>query len=240
MLKIITEGLKAAPIMNSHIEYDYESADGKVTIFDKINISMPTILPNGVMMTINLHDFHNKNIDEMTDYIKDVRRRAENSNIDEVLFSISYHRTLDYIKQGRIIQSIKRIRVARHSKNKMRMLKGKEREEYYAIPECDRLNDADIEQGTVTISNLGSLCKGKEGCVALLEVIPPQVTVVGIGAIQEKPIIKEIDGKKEIVIGQVLPICLALDHRAIDFGDVVPFIERLDEILIIPKLSVNG
>lgn len=222
--------------MNSHISYDYESADGKITTFEKIDISMPTIMPNGVMMTMNLHSFHNKNIDEMTDYLKDLNRRAENSNIDEAMFCISYNRTLDSIKHGKIIQALKRIRAARHSQNKMRMLKGEEREAYYAIPEKDRLNDSDIEQGTVTISNLGSLYLNQRGGVAMLEVIPPQVTVIGIGAIQEKPVVKEIDGKKEIAVGKVLPMCLALDHRAMDFGDAVPFIKRLDEIFAHPEI----
>ena len=77
MLKVIAEGLKAAPIMNSHIEYNRKLVRGEINTFEDINISMPMIMPNGEMMTINLHNFESKNLDEMTDYINDVHKETE-------------------------------------------------------------------------------------------------------------------------------------------------------------------
>ena len=32
-----------------------------------------------------------------------------------------------------------------------------------------------------------------------------------------------------------MPICIAFDHRALDFGDIVPFLERLDDIFENPE-----
>ncbi len=235
MLKVIVEGIKAAPIMNSHIKYNHRLAKGRIDTFENINISMPTILPNGQMMTTNLHDFHNKNIDEMTQYMKELRARAENSNIDEALYTVSYNKTLQTIKEGKIVQAIFRIIESKVGKTKIKLLSGKERKAYYSIPESQRLSDADIEQGTVTISNIGSLYRDQRGTAAMLEVIPPQVAVFCIGSIQEKPVVKEIDGKKEIGIGKILPICIALDHRAMDFGEAVPFLQRLDDIFEHPE-----
>ncbi len=88
----------------------------------------------------------------------------------------------------------------------------------------------DVAEGSVTVSNLGSICQ-VSGSVALLEILPPQVFAIGISAIQEKPgVFVGSMGEKEIGIRKYIPMCLAFDHRAFDFGDIVPFIRRLDGI----------
>lgn len=243
MLKVITEGIKAAPILNSHISYSHILSKGRIDTFENINISMATILPNGEMMTTNLHDFHAKNVDEMSDYIKNIRRKAENTNINEALYRVSFNKTIHSIKEGKLIRAFLRIAEAKLGKSKVKRMSSKDRKAYYSIPETDRLSDRDIEQGTVTVSNIGSLHPGQRGTAAMLEIIPPQVAVFCLGAIQEKPVIKEIDGKKEIVVGKVLPMCIALDHRAMDFGDAIPCLKRFDEIFANPEIIhewVNG
>lgn len=60
--QIIVEGLKADPIMNSHIEFDRKLVRGEIHTFENIDISMPMVLPSGEMMTINLHNFENKTL----------------------------------------------------------------------------------------------------------------------------------------------------------------------------------
>ncbi len=237
MVKAITEGIKAAPVMNSHIEYNSALVRGTVKTYENINISMATILPSGEMMTTNCRDFDKKDLDEMTAYIKDLRRRAEQSDLNEALYSVSFNRTLKTIKEGRLIEAFLRIIGAKTGKHKVKTLKGKARRSYRAIPETERLGDKDIEQGTITISNIGSLDLGQRGAVALLEIIPPQVCAIGIGAVQKKPVVKQNShGKDEVVPGKILPICIAFDHRALDFGDIVPFTKKLDEIFEKPEI----
>ena len=237
MIKAITEGIKEAPVMNSHIEYNSALVRGTVKTYENINISMATILPSGEMMTTNCRDFDKKDLDEMTAYIKDLRRRAEQSDLNEALYSVSFNRTLKTIKEGRIIEALLRIVGAKTGKHKVKTLKGKEKKAYFAIPETERLGDKDIEQGTITISNIGSLDLGQRGAVALLEIIPPQVCAIGIGAVQKKPVVKQnSQGKDEVVPGKILPICIAFDHRALDFGDIVPFTKKLDEIFENPEI----
>lgn len=237
MVKAITEGIKAAPVMNSHIEYNSALVRGTVKTYENINISMATILPSGEMMTTNCRDFDKKDLDEMTAYIKDLRRRAEQSDLNEALYSVSFNRTLKTIKEGRLIEAFLRIIGAKTGKHRVKTLKGKARRSYRAIPETERLGDKDIEQGTITISNIGSLDLGQRGAVALLEIIPPQVCAIGIGAVQKKPVVKQNShGKDEVVPGKILPICIAFDHRALDFGDIVPFTKKLDEIFENPEI----
>lgn len=236
ILKVITEGIKAAPILNSHIEYNHRTAKGKITTYENINISMPTILPDGRMMTTNLHDCHEKNIDQMSADMKLLREKAENSELTEALYTVAFNKTVDTIKKGKLIQAFSRILESKLGKTKTVLLKGKAKKDYYAIDESKRLCDRDIEQGTITISNVGSLYKEQRGTIALLEIIPPQVAVFGVGAIQEKPVVRECKGKKEIVVGKVLPICIAMDHRAMDFGEAVPCLKKLDEIFANPEI----
>lgn len=237
MLKVISEGLKAAPVMNSHIRFNRKLVRGEINTFEDINISMPMILPNGEMMTVNLHNFESKNLDEMTEYIHDVARRAENSDLNEAMFEVSLDNTLTALKAGKIKQTLYRLIGSKTGKHKVKTLHGEAKRAYESIPATERLTKHDIEQGTVTVSNIGSTYRGQRGATALLEIIPPQVCAFAVGAVQDKPVvITDALGNKKIEARQVLPLCIAFDHRALDFGDVVPFLQKLDYIFENPKI----
>ncbi len=237
MLKVIVEGLKACPAMNAHIDFDRKYVRGVINTLSEINISMPMVLPTGEMMTINLHNFESKTLDEMVDYIKDVNRRMANTDLNEVMFDVSLDNTLTGLRQGKIKQTFQRLIGSKTGKHKVKTLKGKAKREYEAIPEEDRLTKHDIEQGSITISNIGSVYREQRGAAALIEIIPPQVTAIAVGAVQDKPVVvvNEND-EKEIAIRQVLPFTIVFDHRALDFGDIVPFIKKLDEIFEAPEI----
>ena len=69
----------------------------------------------------------------------------------------------------------------------------------------------------------------------LLEILPPQVFAVGISALQEKPgVYTNQRGEKAIGVRRYLPMCLAFDHRVMDFSGLVPFLKRMDEIFASP------
>ena len=233
ILKIITEGLKAAPEMNSHINFNRRLVRGQINTFSNIDISMPTILPDGKMMTVNLRNFESRDLDEMTAYINDVTRRMENTDLTEALFSVSLNDTLKGLKKGKLVKTIYRLIGSKTGKHRVKTLTGKAKKEYEAIPETERLTAFDLEQGTVTVSNIGSTYLGQKGAMALLEIVPPQVCAFGVGAVQKKPFVTEND---EIEVRQILPICIAFDHRALDFGEIVPFMKKLDEIFENPEI----
>lgn len=237
MLKIIVEGLKADPAMNAHIEFDRKLVRGRIKTYEDINISMPMVLPNGEMMTINLHNFENKTLDEMVAYIADVNRRVKNTDLNEVMMDVSMDNTVNGLKEGKFKQTFYRIIGSKTGKHKVKTLTGKAKRDYYKIPETDRLTKRDIEQGTITVSNIGSTYRQQRGETCLLEIIPPQVCAIAVGAVQDKPVvIVNENGEKEIAIRQIMPLCIAFDHRALDFGEIVPFIKRLDEIFEAPEI----
>ena len=231
LMKAIIEGLKAAPVMNSHLSYNRKLVRGELKTFEDINISMPMLLPDGRMMTVNLRDFQNKSLLAMTDYIADVTRRAENTNLNEVMFDVSLDNTITGLKQGKVKQTVSRLIGSKTGKHKVHTLHGAAKKAYYSIPEKDRLTKKDIEQGTTTISNIGSIYREHKGSCALLEIIPPQTTAFAIDSIQKRPrVMTDAQGNDTIAVRQILPITIAMDHRALDYGDIVPFMRKLDEI----------
>jgi len=237
LMKAIIEGLKAAPVMNSHLNYNRKLVRGELKTFEDINISMPMLLPDGRMMTVNLRDFQNKSLLAMTDYIADVTRRAENTNLNEVMFDVSLDNTITGLKQGKVKQTVRRLIGSKTGKHKVHTLHGAAKKAYYSIPEKDRLTKKDIEQGTVTISNLGSLYRGQSGYGTLIEIVPPQVCAFALGAVQDKPVVvTDKFGNKTIEARQILPITVVFDHRALDFGDVIPFLKKMDSIFAHPQV----
>ena len=215
MMKIICEGLKAAPSMNTHLLFNRRLVRGCLKYFDHIDVSMPMLLPDGQMMTVNMRDMGNKTLSEMTAAIVDTERRARNSNMDE----------------GKVAQTVMRLIGSKTGAHKVTTLHGAEKKKYYSIPTTDRLTKKDIEQGTTTISNIGSIYTEHKGSCALLEIIPPQTTAFAIDSIQKRPrVITDAQGNDTIAVRQILPITIAMDHRALDYSDIVPFMRKLDEI----------
>ena len=200
MLRIIVEGLKACQKMNGHIEFNRKLVRGKITSLENIDISMPVVLNTGEMMTINMH---------------------------VVMFEVSMDNTNQGLKKGKIAQTIYRIIGSKTGKHKVKTLSGRAKKEYYSIPESDRLTKHDIEHGTITVSNLGSIYRGWKGECTILEIIPPQLVAIGVGAAQLKPICTP---QGDVASALVLPLTVAFDHRALDMGDMIPFFEKLDEI----------
>ncbi len=238
MLKIICEGLKAAPKMNTHLIFNKKLVRGTLKYFDNIDISMPMILPSGEMMTVNMHDMGNKSLSEMTEAINNTAARAKNSDMNEVMFEVSLDNTLNGLKEGKILQAIRRLYGSKMpGKHQVKTLSGNAKKEYHSIPASKRLTKHDIEQGTTTISNLGSIYREQKGVCALLEIIPPQTTAFAINAAQKRPtVVTDENGKDTIETRLIMPITIAIDHRALDYGDIVPFMRRLDEIFENPAV----
>lgn len=89
----------------------------------------------------------------------------------------------------------------------------------------------------MTISNLGSLYREQKGFGTLIEIVPPQVCAFALGAVQDKPVVvTDKHGNKSVQIRQILPMTIVFDHRALDFGDVVPFIRQMDNYLTNPEV----
>ena len=75
------------------------------------------------------------------------------------------------------------------------------------------LSQADVSGGTFTISNHGV----SGSLLAAPIIIPqPQAAVLGVGALQRRPVVRNIDGAEAIVIRPMVYVTLTLDHRVLD------------------------
>lgn len=237
MLRTIVEGLKAAPSMNSHLAFNPFFVTGEFDIYDNIDITMPYMLPSGEMMTVNLQNCESRSLDNLTDYIAQIGHKIEKTNMDEAMYSVSMEKSLLELKEFKLFSLAGRLLGAKLGRNRIRLLKGKEKEDYYKIPERDRITKEDLRPGTITVSNIGSLNKGLSGHIALLEIIPPQCVAIGIGAVTDAPgVVTDENGQKQVGIVKKLPMTIAFDHRALDFDAINPFTKRLDEIFADPSV----
>ena len=93
-----------------------------------------------------------------------------------------------------------------------------------------KLQRADLEDGTFTISNLGMF--GMEQFVAVLN--PPQAAILAVGSTVDTPVVR--DG--EVVVRPLLTLTLTCDHRAIDGADGADFLRTVKELLEEPALAL--
>ena len=236
MIKIIVEGLLAAEDLNSYIEYNNKKSEGLAHILEDINVSIPWLLSDGRMITLTIPNAEKMSLNDISDYISSLSNKIEKTNIDELFYKLAFADTVKELKRFNL-SIIQRIIASKITRYRVKGLEGKEKEVYYKIPDTERLIERDVVSGTVTVSNVGSLYKEQRGSFALLEIIPPQVFAIGIGSVQERPgVYVQEDGKKEIGIRKILPMCLAFDHRAVDFSSMIPFMKRLDEIFEKPEI----
>jgi pyruvate dehydrogenase E2 component (dihydrolipoamide acetyltransferase) len=239
LLKTIVEGLLVAPKLNSLLEYNPRTVKGQLLVCADINISIPWLLADGRMITPILTKAEKMSLNELTTAVALLGKKIGNTNVDEMLYRSARKDTFGEMKQfnPRILS---RILSAGIGNQKLTHLRGEEKKRYYNTPEESRLTERDIMDGTVTVSNIGTLYREQRGNFGLLEVIPPQVFAVGISAVQVKPgIVMDRDGNQQIGIRKYLPMCLAFDHRAFDFDTLIPFLKRLDDIFTHPDEMHN-
>jgi pyruvate dehydrogenase E2 component (dihydrolipoamide acetyltransferase) len=93
-----------------------------------------------------------------------------------------------------------------------------------------KLQQADIEGGSFTISNLGMY--GVEQFVAVLN--PPQAAIMAVGAAQETPVAR--DGAVEI--RPLMTMTLTCDHRSIDGATAADFLRTVKTFLEEPGLAL--
>ncbi len=93
-----------------------------------------------------------------------------------------------------------------------------------------KLQFADLEEGTFTISNLGMY--GIDQFVAVLN--PPQVAILAVGSIEERPLV--VEGGLEIA--PTMTMTLTCDHRAIDGSEGAEFLRTVKTLVEAPALAL--
>lgn len=99
-----------------------------------------------------------------------------------------------------------------------------------------KLNPDDIQGGTFTITNVGTF-----GTLFGTPIInQPQVAIMGIGAIEKRPVVRTFNGESVIVIREMCYVSLTYDHRVVDgmlggkcLAAIVKSLETMNENTIV-------
>jgi len=101
----------------------------------------------------------------------------------------------------------------------------------FAVRAKDRkLRPDEFDGGTITISNLGAW--GIESFDAIIN--PPQAAILSVGAVIEKPVVKN----GQIVIGQQINLGLSCDHRVVDGAIGAAFLKEVKKLIESPALML--
>ena len=100
---------------------------------------------------------------------------------------------------------------------------GAEVKEFAQKAKDKKLQPADWEGNTFTISNLGMF--GIDEFTAIIN--PPDACILAVGAIQQVPVVK--DG--QIRIGNVMKVTMSCDHRVVDGATGAAFLQTLQGLL---------
>lgn len=95
--------------------------------------------------------------------------------------------------------------------------------EFSVLAKDNKLKTEDLEGGTFTISN-----GGVYGSLLSTPIVnPPQSGILGLHAIQERPVAV----KGQVVIRPMMYVALTYDHRIVDGREAVQFLKTIKEVL---------
>jgi 2-oxoglutarate dehydrogenase E2 component (dihydrolipoamide succinyltransferase) len=105
-------------------------------------------------------------------------------------------------------------------------------DDFAARAESNKLEPADLTGGTFTISNGGIY-----GSLLSTPIVnPPQSGVLGLHAIQQRPVVRD----DQIVIRPMMYVALTYDHRLIDGREAVTCLRRIKETVESPVRLLIG
>jgi pyruvate/2-oxoglutarate dehydrogenase complex dihydrolipoamide acyltransferase (E2) component len=97
--------------------------------------------------------------------------------------------------------------------------------------EHNRLPPADLEGGTITMTNVGML--GIALSIPLLN--PPQSAIIGVGARREQLVLEG----GEVKVKPVMTVTVVADHRVLDGAAVAAFLDRIRQNIEQPGAALG-
>jgi 2-oxoglutarate dehydrogenase E2 component (dihydrolipoamide succinyltransferase) len=93
---------------------------------------------------------------------------------------------------------------------------------------ANKLTPAEMQGGTFTISN-----HGVSGSLVATPIIinQPQSAILGIGKLEKRVVVKELDGQDTIAIRPMAYVSLTIDHRVIDGFQTNAFLTKWVEVI---------
>jgi pyruvate/2-oxoglutarate dehydrogenase complex dihydrolipoamide acyltransferase (E2) component len=222
-IKTIAHCLHHVPEMNAFLDYAPWRTGGTLYIADDINLSFTVDTKFGVIKPI-IRNPHLKDLETVATEMRGLTRKARRTDPEELYRAAARSYVLSGLRQLDItafpvlwvwLRSI----LSRHTPDPSTL----------DIPEEDKLQVRDILGSTCTVANIGMMIEGHQ---TVTVIIPPEVTMFGIGNLRQAPLV--IDDK--IVPRYVITIAGTIDHRAFDGGEGFPFYDKMKHYVDHPEL----
>ncbi len=235
MMKVLVEGLKVAPRLNAHIQYNHTASCGRLIIKKHIDVAMPIFFENGETFPVKVRGIENKSMKEISQQIDNIIERLDKTDMDGLLFDLISQRMVGFVMKGKLFSSAAQIVSGFFGKYKVTKPASLFEKKVPRDPES--LEPYDVNEGTVCLTNWGPLNDKITGDVTYAPLLYPQVFLMAVGCIRDREyVFKNEDGVVDIGTKKVLPITLVFDHRIGGFADAMPFIKKLDEIFENPEV----
>ncbi len=235
MLRVLAEGLKAAPRLNSHLEYDRKTTCGRLIVKKHIDVAVPIFMENGETFPVKLRHLEEKNLKEIYEEMARLQKVLKTTDVDSVLFDLIAQRMVGFVLKGKIGMAASQIATGYVGKYKVAKPSGLFKKAP-RNPETS-LQPYELSEATVCLTNLGSISKGLSGNVTYAPLLFPQTFIMAISSVQDRQVaFKNEKGEVDIAERKILPVNIMFDHRIGGFGDVVPFIKKVNEIFENPKV----
>lgn len=233
MMRVLIEGLKAAPRLNAHMKYDHTSSSGKLIVKKHVDVAMPYIFETGETFPLKVLHAEEKSLKELQLYINDLIERAERSDINQVLMDLITQRMIGFILRGKFISTAAQISSGFIGKGKVTKI-----QDMFKKAESNvEILMEELNEGTVCFTNWGSVHRNMEGNIGYTPLLYPQVFLMGTGSARDRNFVFKNDkGEVDIETKKMLPINLVFDHRIGAFNDTMPFVRKLEEIFANPEI----
>lgn len=234
MMRLLVEGLKVAPRLNAHLEYNHTASAGRLIIKKHIDVAMPIFMENNVTFPVKVCAIEDKSLREIADQIADIMRRLEKTDVDSLLFDLIQQRMVGFMLKGKVVSTFAQILSGFVGKYSVTSVKDLFKEK---VRDPESLGMYSFNEGTVCMTNTGTLSRDLTGQITYGPLLYPQVFMLGLSNIKDVDYpFRNEKGEVDIATKKILPITLCFDHRLGGFGDVIPLVKKFEEVFTDPSV----
>lgn len=240
MIKVLVEGLKTAPRLNAHIEYDHHATSGRLIIKKHIDVTVPICSDDGKTFQVKARQLEDKSLAEIAAQLEEIKYRLGKTNMKRAYFNVAGQRMAGYAAKGKVRSTFAQFRSAYFGKNKIAVFSKLFKKKYYTKnatkTKYEGLHADDFTEGTVCFTNWGTLYDRLDVNITYISPMYPSVFLLAAGRVKDESFaFKNEQGQVDIGTKKVLPLTLIFDHKVGGAADIMPFIQRMDEIFDAPQ-----
>jgi len=225
-LKTIAHVLHNVPCLNAFLENSLWRNGGTLFLAEDVNLGFTVHTKFGVVRPF-VNNPHLKDLVTVSGEMRSLTRRARRTDINH-LYVRCFREYIGTAIRALDVGSLKLLWMYfRH-----RMMDGKIDPEFADVPVDDQLQPSEFIGTTSTVANIGMSVGGHQTLTCLPM---PEVLMWGLGHTRWEPRVHN----GEIVPRQIMTLCVSMDHRALDGGDVFEASEHLNRYFQNPELIFN-